>query len=405
MPSIDSLISLQDPDGTELDVRSVTFGETVNGGWTWSAELNSTPPLDDFLEDETYTLSVEADGEAKTLPPLIAQTFEKNVMGPGGTLGGIDLVMYRLTRSTHVLPLFRNTTSEDLIDYMAAQMAMTGLVTGHDVWSFPVLEFEETGRTNMLVHLLRLLDVAGYEFRVVRDGSDAVLETYPLEFAPTGDPGPQPAWTSAIRKRDRTSRITQLGFLKSTRMSDAFVVPTSTGAGTVYDLGDSFHSAQSTAPNVTFWNGDPGLGGTQVGGTGVSYDNGPFTHARVEDDSGPLVIRGTAANMIPTGVELAFYHPHDSGITPPRPADEPWEESLFPSLAYVQDRAELYTWVHNRHTHGMSWQGPPCLWLGLGYALEWPGEPDSRVESYSTTLGNGQASTTAESATLGTAQW
>lgn len=409
MPTIDSLISLQDPLGNELDVRSVTVEETVNGGWSWSAELGSAPPLDEYLEDATYTLELGASGDTKVLPPLVAQGYTENVTGRGGTIHGIDLVMYRLTRSTHVLPQSRNTTSEDIIDYIAAQLAMTGLVTGHDVWSFPILEFEETGRTNMLVHIQRLMDVAGYEFRVVRNGlGQGVLEFYPLEFAPTGPPPAlQPAWTRVTRPREFTERATQMVYTKTSRMSDARSIPPRAAGNVVTLGGNAFHSAQSTFPGVTFWDGDPTAGGIQRGGNGVSYADGSITHVRAETDTPDFVVQGTEAVHVPPGVDLSFSYPHDSGISPPRPADEPWEETLFPSEAYVAARAELYLWRANRNTHNLEWEGPPCLatWFGLGYVLTWPGRPDSRVESITHALGGGQASTKVRSATLGSSQW
>lgn len=405
MPSIASRIELQDPGGNFLKVRQVTVREIVNRGWTWSAVLNEPPPMDDYLEDATYTLTLHASGSSLTLPPLVAQQPEEDVVGGvGGSLAGIDLVSYRLTRSTHVIPeSYRNTTSQAIIEHIAGEIGMTGSISGHTGWSFPILEEEVGTRTNFLSVIERLATAAGYEFRMVAGGSVGILEFYPLEIAPAGSAGPQPDWTRIRRRRNFTNRITQLKFLKTSRMQ-AGQGFTAAAPGDVFPLSSSMHSAQATQPSTTLWNGDPSSGGTLLG-TGVAFNPAsPVTHVQAAA-AGPVTVLGNRSSAVPAGVELAFEHPHDTGISPPRPEDEPWTETLWPNKAYVVARAQTYMWARNRDTHGLSWEGPPCLWLGLGYRLTWPGQRDSRVESIEHVLGDGQAMTRVESAVLASAQW
>ena len=178
---------------------------------------------------------------------------------------------------------------------------------------------------------------------------------------------------------------------------------TATAAGDTFALATNLHSAQVTAPGATLWAGDPLAGGTQLG-TGVSFAAGTVTHVQA-DAPGKLTVMGTPVTAIPAGVELAFKHEHDSGLNPARPADEAVQETLWPNLLHVQNRAQLFTWRLNRQTHMYDYEGPPALWLGLGYRLSWPGRPDARAESITHTLGRSEASTSAVGAVLGSAQW
>ncbi len=414
---MDINVELLDPNGDPLPVESVTVTETVNQGWMWSATLAQVPHtytvdgvpgrslLDAFLEDATFTLTLTAGADTLTLPPLVVQDYQESVSG-GGTLSGIDLVMYRLTRSTHSMAAATGTTSEDVLDAIAADISMAGKFLDYAAWSFPIHEVEATGRSNMLVHVQRICDVAGYEFRCVRHLGAEALQFYPLEFAPAGaPPATQPDWSSVSRQRAFSDRITQLTFVKTSRMSTQEQLPFGV-SGASRALGATYTDVQSSDPQVTFWDGDPSAGGVQRGAIGASIGNGNVTHLRYEgtDYKGSqFYVMGSTGPS--AGTELAFCVNHDSGISPPRPADEAWEEQWLPTEAYVNARTQLYLWMRNRHTHTLAWEGPPCLWLGLGYTLTWPGEPDSRVESITHTLGGGQASTSATSAVTGTGAW
>ena len=428
---MDVLVELLDPLGNPLPVQSVTVTESVNLGWTWSATLSRVPHtytvngvpnkslLDAFLEDATYTLTLEVDGVTKVLPPLVATDYQEDISG-GGVLSGIDLIMYRLTRSTHVIPdTWRNTTTTAIINSMATEMGLSGYVSGHLAFEFAVLEEEAGGRTNFLTPLTRILDVACYEFRcipaydmggVLRGG----LEFYPLEIAPAGAAPAQPAWSRVTRQRTFSERITQLRFLKTSRMGlDANGYNFEAAApGDVFALPSTLSAAQTSAvfsgqPSPSdlpdLYSGDPGAGGVLLG-KGVAFELGDVTHVKATK-AGPLTVMGTRKTLIPAGVELAFEVFHDTGISPPRPPDEPWSESLWPNRAYVNARTQTYMWARNRGTHTLSFEGPPALALGLGSRLTWPDHPESRAESITHTLGIGQASTSVEAAVLASSQW
>lgn len=412
-------ITLLDPWGNPLPVLGVTVSQAVNQGWTWSATLASVPHdytvdgesghslLDACLEDATFTLTLEANGETLVLPPLVVTDYQEDVAG-GGTLSGIDMVMYRLTRSTHVLGWEQGgSTSGAVLAWIFAQSGLTGSVTGVDMVDFPILQQDNGVRTNLLAPLVRILDIAGYEFRVTSGAtpSGAVLAFYPLEIDPDGSAGPQPDWSLVTRQRSFSQRITRLLFLKTSKTGSGnnfqFTAPNQ-----VADLsmaGAPFHSVQASQWNAQFYAGHPDSGGVLVG-TGHAYGGVDATHIK-SASAGQIQVTGTRSVNVPEGIDLAFEHLHESGISPPRPADDPWEDSWFPSLAHVQYWAQAYLWARNRATHTMSYQGPPCLWLGLGYRLTWPGHPDSRAESITHTLGPGQASTSVETAVLGPNQW
>jgi hypothetical protein len=412
---VDINVTLLDPNGDPLPVESVTVTQSINRGWTWSAVLSHMPHgytvledtdcslLDAFLEDATFTLTLTAGAHTLTLPPLVVQDFEEDHGTGGGVLSGIDLVMYRFTRSNHLLAPARGTSSAAVIEGLAPDIGMAGKFSNYSGWSFQIHEVESAGRTNMLVHIQRICDVACYEFRVsASDGG--TCEFYPLDIwaAPSS---PQPDWSSVVRRRAWADRVTRFEIVKTSRMSDAYILG-AMGAGTVVGMGglSGIRNLQSTQAGVTFCDGDPDSGGTQVGTGGFVFGSGAgVTHVRAETAVPPLVLRGTMNAT--AGTELAFCVSHDSGISPPRPADEPWSEDWIPTAAYAQSRTQTYLWRLNRHTHTLSWEGPPCLWLSLGYVLTWPGCPNSRVESITHTLGGGQASTSVESAALGSAQW
>lgn len=410
---MDFNISLQDPNGNYLPAESVTVSESINAGWQWTATLSHVPHdytvlgvpghslLDAFLEDALFSLTLTAGGHTLALPPLVAQSYQEDVSG-GGTLSGIDLPMYRLTRSNHTLAPVRDTTSADLLLAIAGEINMAGKFLDYATWSFPIGEVEESVRTNLLTHINRICDVAGYEWRSILSSGAEAIQFYPLEFAPTVDPlDPQPDWSGVSRQRSFSDRITQISIVKTSRMTDSVMI-TPGSAGAIRPTG-TFTHAQSTNPDITLWDGDPSSGGTQVGAGGLAYGAGTVTHLRMERDCGTFYLRGNA--YVPAGTELAFCVDQDSTLWPARPADAPWTEQWLPTKAYVEARAQTYLWRANRGTHTLSWEGPPCLWLGLGYALTWPGCPDSRVESITHTLGGRQASTSAESAALGSAQW
>lgn len=413
---MDINVELLDPNGDPLPVESVTVTEQINQGWTWSATLADVPHtytvdgvpgkslLDAFLEDACFTLTLTAGGHTLNLPPLVVQDYQESVSG-GGTLSGIDLVMYRLTRSTHSMAPVMGTTSANVLSAIAADLDLTGKMLDFSSWSFPIHEVESTGRTNMLVHVQRICDVAGYEFRCIRYLGAEGLQFYPLEFAPGDPPATQPDWSSVSRQRAFSDRITSLSFVKTSRMSTQEMVQHGV-AGSSVALGSTYTDVQCTDSGVELWDGDPAGGGVQRSVRGVSVGNGNVTHIKFagfhHTFSTFYVLGSTGASA---GTQLAFCVNHDSGISPARPADEAWEEQWFPTQTYVEDRAELYLWMRNRHTHTLSWEGPPCLWLGLGYTLTWPGEPDSRVESITHTLGSGQASTSVTSAVTGTGAW
>ena len=416
---MDINVELLDPNGDPLPVESVTVTETVNQGWTWSATLAKVPHtytvggvggkslLDAFLEDAIFTLTLTVDGVSVTLPPLVVQDYQESAAG-GGTIGGIDLVTYRLTRSTHIIPATFALTAESwqVINWMAGEIAMTGKL-GHFVsWSFPLRHFGSGERTSFLPQLQRLLDIAGYEFRCTRVSDAEYLDFYPLEIAPSGEAGVQPDWSSVARARSFSDRVTRFVMLKTSPMDSAPITPETLPANYVGKfLPGPYHSIQASSDRVTLWDGHPSAGGVQRGSGGLSFGEGQVTHYRSEvNQPVPVIFNGTRLAHA-TGVDLAFELSHDSGISPPRPADDPWEEPLVPTLAHAQALAETYLWRMNRGTHTMSWEGPPCLWLGLGYRLTWPGFPDSRVESVTHTVGGGQASTSAVSAALGAAQW
>lgn len=416
---MDINVTLQDPDGNALPVESVTVTQSINRGWTWSAVLSYMPHgytvledtdrslLDAFLEDATFTLTLTAGAHTLTLPPLVVQDFEEDHGTGGGVLSGIDLVMYRLTRSSHRMWHVQGTTSAAILEGIAANIGLDGKMANYTSWSFPVHEVEDAGRTNMLVHVERLCAIACQEFRCTA-ASGGTLEFYPLDIwaAPSGT---QPDWSSVVRRRAWADRITSLDIVKTSRMTEAVVVHSALSyAGEVRPLGFSARHLQSTYPDVTFWDDDPDVNpsANQVGSGGFAYDEPvAATHFRVEKTGSSFVIRGTGINRLVPGTDLAFCVNHDSGIEPARPADEPWVDQWLPSQAYVEARTQTYLWARNRHTHTLSWEGPPCLWLPLGHVLTWPGCPDSRVESITHTLGPGQASTSVESAALGSAQW
>ncbi len=416
---MDINVTLLDPNGDPLPVESVTVTQSINRGWTWSAVLSYMPHgytvledtdrslLDAFLEDAAYTLTLSAGGHSLTLPPLVVQDWEEDHGTGGGTLSGIDLVMYRLTRSSHRMMGIQGITSAAILEGIAADIGMAGKLANYTSWSFPVHEVEDSGRTNMLVHVERLCDVACYEFRCLPAYGGA-LEFYPLDIwaAPSSQ---QPDWSSVVRRRAWSDRITSLDIVKTSRMTEVAVVPSAAAeAGFAFPLGYSARHLQSTNPDVTFWDQDPtdNPSATQVGTGGFAYDAPTeASWCRVERNGSSFLIRGTATNRLTPGTDLAFCVNHDSGIEPPRPADEPWVEQWLPSQAYVEARVQTYLWSRNRQTHTISWEGPPCLWLPLGHVLTWPGCPNSRVESITHTLGPGQASTSVESAALGSAQW
>lgn len=416
---MDINVTLLDPNGDPLPVESVTVTQSINRGWTWSAVLSHMPHgytvlgdtdrslLDAFLEDATYTLTLTAGAHTLTLPPLVVQDWEEDHGTGGGVLSGIDLVMYRLTRSSHRMMGAQGTTSAAILEGIAADIGMAGKLANYTSWSFPVHEVEDSGRTNMLVHVERLCDVACYEFRCTA-ASGGTLEFYPLDIWAAAS-GTQPDWSSVVRRRAWADRITSLDIVKTSRMTEAAVVRSPlAAAGFAFPLGFSSRHLQSTNPDVTFWDQDPtdNPSATQVGTGGFAYDAPTeASWCRVERNGSSFVIRGTATNRLTPGTDLAFCVNHDSGIEPPRPADEPWVEQWLPSQAYVEARTQTYLWARNRQTHTLSWEGPPCLWLPLGHVLTWPGCPDSRVESITHTLGPGQASTSVESAALGSAQW
>ncbi len=416
---MDINVTLLDPDGNALPVESVTVTQSINRGWTWSAVLSYMPHgytvledtdrslLDAFLEDATFTLTLTAGAHTLTLPPLVVQDWEEDHGTGGGVLSGIDLVMYRLTRSSHRMMGIQVTTSAAILEAIASDIDMYGKMSNYTSWSFPVCEVEDSGRTNMLVHVERLCAIACQEFRCTA-ASGGTLEFYPLDIwaAPSGT---QPDWSSVVRRRAWSDRITSLDIVKTSRMTEAVVVHSAlSNAGEVRPLGFSARHLQSTYPDVTFWDDDPDVNpsANQVGSGGFAYDEPvEATHFRVERDGSSFVIRGTGTDRLVPGTDLAFCVNHDSGIGPARPADEPWVEQWLPSQAYVEARTQTYLWARNRQTHTLSWEGPPCLWLPLGHVLTWPGCPDSRVESITHTLGPGQASTSVESAALGSAQW
>lgn len=412
-------VELLDPWGNPLPVESVTVAQNINQGWTWNATLAHVPHtytvleemgrslLDACPEDAVYRLTLEVDGDTLELPPLVATDYQEDVAG-GGSLSGIDLVMYRLTRSTHVLGWEPGgTTSGAILEWIFAQIGMTGSVTGLDMVDFPLLEQDTGNRTNLLVPLVRILDIAGYEFRVTSGAtpSGAVLEFYPLEIDPDGTAGPQPDWSRVTRQRAFSERITRLLFLKTSKMGAGYIYQF-TAPNQVQDMnlaGAPFHSVQSSQWNAKFYAGDPNAGGVLVG-TGHAYGGVDATHIK-SGSAGQVQVTGTRSANVPEGVDLAFEHLHDSGISPPRPADEPWEDPWFPNLAHVQYWAETYLWARNRATHTMSFEGPAALWLGLGYRLTWPGHPESRAESITHTFAPGQVSTSVEAAVLGPSQW
>lgn len=393
-------ILLNDPAGNPHHVVSGTVTEQVNGGWTWSVNVGEGPPLDDHLEDATWTLTLVDGGVTKTLPPLVATDYDKDEIADGGSISGMDLITYRLTRSTHTVNTYPYTDTNAIIDAMAAHVGLVGSISGYTAFNIPVMEQESGQRTNVLNPLQRILDVVCYEWRATAAG---VLELYPLEINPAGA-GTALNWTSVRRKRSFSSRITSMKFIKTTKIASGGAY--SVTSGDVVDLasaGAPFHSAQVNQAGATLWQGDPGAGGTAVG-TGVAKDTAGITHATA-GATGQLVVMGTPNGRVPAGVELAFEHLHDSGISPPRPRDEPWRETLWPNKAYVIARAQTYLWRENRGTHTYSFEGPPALGLGLGEKLTWPGVPDSRIESITHTLGIGQASTSVEAAVLASDQW
>lgn len=401
---MDASVELLDPGSNALPVTSLTVSESVNGGWTWSADLASVPRyteedlslLDAFNPAaHRFTATIVSGGRTLVLPPLVALSATEDTSG-GGTIGGVDEVTYAMTRKSAVLNSSGRVTSSTIVELVSGLVGFTGQILDYEAWEFTLPGVDQSGTTAMLPHINRLCDIACQEWRAVRGvGNTGDLQFYPLDInaAPSAH---QPDWSRVERQKDLSLVYTEMSVVKTGRMDQAITVPANQPIGwTTGPIG--WIAVQSEFSNVVMLS----KYGVVLGSGGV-YSGKPGDDTVMHLDllaSNPeaFVIRGRSyadATDHPFSATLS-----NSG-TPANKMDGAWSEDWLPTQTYVEANEATYMWRVNRGSNVVQWDGPLNLGVTLGHVLTWPGVPNSRVESYTHTVGPGGISTQATSAVL-----
>jgi hypothetical protein len=405
---MNATVQLLDPGGNPLPIDSVTVTESVNEGWTWSATLPVIPryaenkSLMDAFQGEAYRflLTIESNGQELALPPLVATGYEEDVTG-GGSISGVDEATFLLTRRRINLVGAAVTSGANIVIGIANRLGLSGSLLNLTGLGFNIEEVEQTATTAMLPHVNRICDICCREWAAqLGPGNTCDIRFYEIDI--DAEPGTwQPDWSRVVRRRDTESRVASLHVVRCGRMTDALRILAHTPVGHMIPL-THWVVFQSPYSHLTLFSND----GTELG-RGGSYIAGPddpgVYYMRIDEDNPEsFYVRGRSIqNVLAQPISATF---RVDGVYDNR-ADETWEEDWMPGGGYAFSHKDTYLWRANRGTHTLDWDGPLCPGIYLGQVLTWPGQPNSRVDTYTHTIGAGSMSTRATSAVLAADQW